>query len=377
MRSRFYLHLTRRILANKVRRRLGLPAIPYKVLWNTTYYCNSRCKTCNIWEIYPRSGGSQKDEIRRAEVSRIVGSLGKHLLWLSVTGGEPTLKLGVVETVNDIYDACPRLGLISVNTNAIIPKQAVKVLEGIAWHCRRAQIVASLSLDGVGKVHDEIRGMPGNFETVLETHRRLIEREEQLPNLRVAFQSTVSRHNLDHIPDLLQFCLVQGGEHIFTFAQETELYRNHGEGHDVTTDRSSLPSVLDEIIERFSVRHPRDLLMWSHLRLMRHFVEERRSPVPCTAGSSTITLGPTGEVSGCLFLDNSMGNAQSYGYDLMRLLQTKRARTVQRACSNCHQCWICCESFPSMMSSPLRTLVRILTPGPKESPAEEGLHARC
>src|ERR1035437_4832415 len=264
MRSAFYFYLAQRIVANKARRRFGFTGIPYKVLWNTTYYCNSRCKTCNIWQIYPESGGSQKDEIRRAEVDRIVGSLGKHLLWLTVTGGEPTLKLHMAETVNDIYDACPRLRLITVNTNAILPTQTVKTIAAVASHCRGARVMAALSLDGVGKLHDEIRGVPGNFEAVVECRRRLMELQRRLPNLRVVFQSTVSRHNLHRMPELMEFCRKQGDEHILTFAQESELYRNHGDGHDVTTDRFSLSQALDELAERLTVRAARDLLQWSH-----------------------------------------------------------------------------------------------------------------
>src|ERR1035437_9319233 len=189
MRSAFYFYLAQRIVANKARRRFGFTGIPYKVLWNTTYYCNSRCKTCNIWQIYPESGGSQKDEIRRAEVDRIVGSLGKHLLWLSVTGGEPTLKLHMAETVNDIYDACPHLRLITVNTNAILPNPTTKALEKVASHCSGARVVAALSLDGVGKLHDDIRGVPGNFESVEEFCRCLGELKPSFPNLPLAFQS--------------------------------------------------------------------------------------------------------------------------------------------------------------------------------------------
>ncbi len=375
MRPGFYIYLIGRIVHNKVRRRLGLAAIPYKLLWNTTYYCNSRCKTCNIWQIYPRSGGSQKDEIGQADVTRIVASLGKHLLWLTMTGGEPTLKLHMAETVNAIYDACPRLSLVTINTNAILPKQTVRVIEAIASHCHRAEVHAVLSLDGVGQVHDDIRGVPGNFEAVVESHRRFVNLKERLPNLRVGFQSTISHLNLDHILELLEFCLAHGDEHVLTFAQEAELYRNYGDGHDVTADRASLPQSLDALIGHFSVRRPRDLLQWTHMRLMRHFVEKRRAPVPCTAGSSTITLGPTGEVSGCLFLNNSMGNAKAHGYDLLHLLRTERARTVQRVSFDCNQCWTNCESFPSMLSSPLKTLARTLSSGRKVLPARKSAPA--
>jgi radical SAM protein with 4Fe4S-binding SPASM domain len=372
VKSGFYFYLGRRLVGNKLRRKFGRASIPYRVLWNTTYYCNSRCQTCNIWQIYPANGGSQKDEIQRAEVSRVIGSLGKHLLWLTVTGGEPTLKLHMAETVNDIYDACPHLSLITVNTNGILPNPVVKAFERIASHCSGAKVVAVLSLDGVGKLHDEIRGIPGNFAGIEECCRRLGELKDILPNLQLAFQSTVSRHNLRHLPALLDYCSRHADDHALTFAQEAELYCNYGEGHDVTADRPFLSLVLDDLIPHFAVRHPRHLLQWSHMRLMRHFVQGQSSPVPCTAGSSTITIGPTGVVSGCLFLDNSMGNVQQSEYNLLRLLRTPQARSVQKSCSTCHQCWTNCESFPSMMSSPIKTLLRILSSRPKHTRAITG-----
>jgi MoaA/NifB/PqqE/SkfB family radical SAM enzyme len=368
MRAGFHVRLVRRIAANAVRRRLGLSAIPFKLLWNTTYYCNSRCRTCNIWDIYP-TNGSQKDELGRAEVAEIVSSLGPHLLWLTMTGGEPTLKLHMADTVCDIYDACANLSFITVNSNAILPEPTVRAMDRIAAHCVRAEVLAVLSLDGVGKVHDDVRGAPGNFESVVETRRRLYELRRTRPNLGVCFQSTVSRHNLDHLEPLLDFCREGGDEHLLTFAQEAELYRNYGAGHDVTADRAVLPRVVQEISRRYRPRRLRDLVQWAHLRLMQRFLDTRHAPVPCTAGSSTITLGPRGDVSGCLFLANPMGNAKDFGHDLGRLLGTDRAREVQRACSTCSQCWTNCESFTSMLGSPLRTLARAITTRPRR-PAE-------
>jgi MoaA/NifB/PqqE/SkfB family radical SAM enzyme len=376
VRTGFYLRVLRRIAANGVRRRLGRAAIPYKLLWNTTYYCNSRCQTCNIWQIYP-AAGSQKDELQRGEVRRIVSSLRGDLLWLTMTGGEPTLKLHVAETVNEIYDDCPHLGFITVNTNAILPDQTLKVMEAIASHCQRAEVLAVLSLDGVGAVHDEVRGVPGNFAAVVETRRRLVEARRRLPNLGFCIQSTLSRHNLGHLPELLDFCRSNGDEHLLTFAQEAELYHNRGAGHDVTGDGDALPAVLREAYRRYRPRRARDVVQWAHLRLMRRFTDTGRAPVPCSAGSSTITLGPKGDVSGCLFLDNRMGNARDFGHDLRRLLGTEHARQVQRACRHCNGCWTNCESFTSMLGSPVKTAVRVLRVRPPSLPeAGSGVSAR-
>jgi len=375
MRPRFHLRVARRVVANRIRRWLGWPAIPYKVLWNTTYYCNSRCLSCNVWQIYPAEG-SQRDEIQRDEVRRILSSLGKDLLWLTMTGGEPTLKLQLAETINDVYDACPNLDFITVNTNAIIPQPTVNVMRKIAEHCRRAEVLAVLSLDGVGEVHDRIRGVEGNFDTVMETRRRILELRRELPNLGLCIQSTVSEHNLDHVDELMAFCKNNGDEHLLTFAQEAELYRNYGQGHDVALT-VALPAALRAIARSYRPRRGRDLVQWAHLRLLRHHAGTGRAPVPCSAGSSTVTLGPRGDVSGCLFLDNPMGRPLDHDHDLRRLLASERARAVQAACRSCNACWTNCESFTSMLASPVTTLVRALGAPPREdvreAPAAGGL----
>lgn len=361
----FHLRLARRVVANRLRRSVGRPAIPYKLLWNTTYYCNSRCQTCNVWKIYPAEG-SQRNELQRDEVRRVIASLGRDLLWLTMTGGEPTLKLRMPETVNDIYDACPNLGFITVNSNAIIPQRTVEVMRKIAEHCRRADVLAVLSLDGVGRVHDEIRGVPGNFAALMQARLGLLELRRRLPNLNLCIQSTVSRHNVEHLPELLAFCRRNGDEHLLTFAQEATLYRNRGDGHDVTAVEGTLAALLQAVSRSYRPRRLRDVVQWLHLRLLRHYAARRRAPVPCSAGSSTLTVGPRGEVSGCLFLDNVIGNARDSGYDLRRLLASERGRAVQAACRGCHECWTNCESFTSMLASPLAAVARALVPPPRE-----------
>lgn len=368
MRPGFLLRVARRVAANRARRWLGRPAIPYKVLWNTTYYCNSRCRSCNVWQIYPDEG-SQAGEIQRDEVGRTLSSLGPDLLWLTMTGGEPTLKLHLAETVSDVYDACPNLGFISVNTNAIIPEQTVKVMRQIAEHCRRAEVLAVLSLDGVGEVHDRIRGVDGNFEAVMETRRQILALGDEVPNLGLCIQSTVSEHNLDHVDDLMGFCRKNGDEHLLTFAQEAELYRNYGDGHDVASTLA-LPTALRAIARAYRPRRLRDLVQWFHLRLLRHHAATGRAPVPCGAGSSTLTLGPRGDVSGCLFLDNVIGHARDFDHDLRRLVNSEKGRAVQAACRSCDACWTNCESFTSMLSSPVVTLIRALGSRPSELAAE-------
>ena len=56
-------------------------------------------------------------------------------------------------------------------------------MEAIAAHCQRAEVLAVLSLDGVGAVHDAVRGDPGNFAAVMETRHLIKAAARELPNL--------------------------------------------------------------------------------------------------------------------------------------------------------------------------------------------------
>ena len=64
-----------------------------------------------------------------------------------------------------------------------------------------------------------------------------------------------------------------------------------------------------------------------------------------------------------------MGHARDYNHDLRRLLASERGRAVQAASRSCDHCWTNCESFTSMLSSPIATIVRALG-----TRALEGVH---
>jgi len=64
-----------------------------------------------------------------------------------------------------------------------------------------------VSLDGVGEVHDRVRGKPGNFERAAKVIDYL-QSSPMVSNLRIG--CTIIKENVYGLADLLEYCLSKG-----------------------------------------------------------------------------------------------------------------------------------------------------------------------
>ena len=85
-----------------------------------------------------------------------------------ITGGEPFLREDIVEVVRTVIRQCPKAE-ITISTNGFSPSLLKKQLAEIMK--TRRDIGLMVSLDGFGKVHEELKGVPGGFSLALETIR--------------------------------------------------------------------------------------------------------------------------------------------------------------------------------------------------------------
>src|SRR5712692_2224652 len=65
---------------------LGKPlALPMNLTISVSYRCNSRCKTCNVWQ-------RPNDDFTLEEYDKTFASIGRDAYWFTFSGGEPTLR---------------------------------------------------------------------------------------------------------------------------------------------------------------------------------------------------------------------------------------------------------------------------------------------
>ena len=169
----------------------GLPELlPLNLTLSPSPKCNSRCLTCNIWM-------KREDELTLDEWDKVLASLGRAPYWFTISGGEPLMYPHAVELAQLAYKHC-RPGVINIPTNAILASIPDKV-ERIAKSCPESQLIINLSLDGVGKKHDIIRGIPGNFEKFQGASGTVDGAKETTANLTVGIHSVVSVFSVGHL----------------------------------------------------------------------------------------------------------------------------------------------------------------------------------
>jgi len=178
---------------------------PIHLTFFVTRRCNARCPFCFYLRGDGLGGraGPAAPELTLEESEQVARSLGS-LLWLAFSGGEVFLRPDLVEITEAFYRHC-RPSFLLYSTNGFLPERIREVTEEILRRCPRSVVTVKLSLDGLGADHDQLRGVPGGFQKVLETHRLLSELLEAHPNFELGVNTVLCAANQDRIEEVLDF----------------------------------------------------------------------------------------------------------------------------------------------------------------------------
>lgn len=307
-----------------------------------TLKCNSRCATCyNLEALNPRTGHITDDEIR--EVARSLPNLAI----LSLSGGEPTLHRdlpGVIAT----FEAFSRPVAVNLPTNGVLPARIAENVDGM---CRatRAKVVVGIAVDGVGPLHDEIRRVPGNFESATETYHRLVALKRRHPNLRVSANTCVCQQNQSQIGAIREWVAASWPE---VEGHSMSLVRNPGESVSALTPAQASQR-LEELAADLEERRAYDTTVFGHLNhafwseyydLAREYRRGEPRRWHCTGGSTSLYVDGLANVYACEMLER-IGNLRDHGGSLEALLASaeaarQRDAIAARECRCDHACWV-------------------------------------
>src|SRR5260221_2388945 len=123
---------------------LGKPlALPMNLTISVSYRCNSRCKTCNVWQ-------RPNDDFTLEEYDRTFASIGHDAYWFTFSGGEPTLRKDLPEMVEAAYRHC-RPGIINIPTNGSQDNIIPDPIDPGYQAARTSEMNANRSPHGVGE----------------------------------------------------------------------------------------------------------------------------------------------------------------------------------------------------------------------------------
>lgn len=322
--------------------RAGISKVPgpMTLTFSVTNRCNSRCKTCNIWQIYPNHWQVAEDELTLDEIEKIFTSMPP-VYFFNLSGGEPFLRDDLPEIV-DLAVKYLKPQIIHSPTNAIMTNRVLKhtrtILENLRKRGLDTTVTIKPSIDGVGDLHDEVRGVKGNWPRLLETIKGLQALGEEFPNLHVELGTVVSNFNKDHLEEIEDFVYSLGVQSYRNeIAEQREEFFNIGDPITPTAEEYAqlMGAFAAKVRANLPTKRPLARLTES-LRLVYYelaapIVQENRQVIPCYAGISNVHLTPHGVLWPCCVLGYAkpLGDLRENGYDFWKVWRSTQADEVR------------------------------------------------
>lgn len=325
---------------------------PYKLTYAVTYWCNYRCKTCNIWQRKP------VNELKFEEIEKFF-TRNNFFQWLHLTGGEPFLRKDFIDICESIVRTNKDLILLNFPTNGYLTDKIVSGVERLL-RSKPRRIFITVSMDGDESLNDMIRGIPGGWKHQIETFKGL----RKLPEVKVVLGMTLSSYNFDDFPRTFEAAkdvipdLTYDDFHI-NIVHESEHYYGHDEEEQkrLRPDNTALiATIKDYQRRRGHAFHPVNLLEHSYLSLVPSYLMRGISPLPCQSLNASYFMDSWGNVYPCITYNKILGNIRETDYLLKPIWDDEKTRQLQKDIFNlnCPQCWTPCEAYQTVMGNMFR-----------------------
>jgi radical SAM protein with 4Fe4S-binding SPASM domain len=354
-----YDHLQRgALLAGRLARaNVGRLTYPLKLNLALTYWCQYKCKTCNIWKRRPT------DELTTAEIVTFVRE-NPAVSWLDVTGGEIFLRDDITDIFDAIVDSWQDLFILHFPTNGFLTNQIVGLAERVA-RSRVPHVIVTVSIDGDEAMNDDVRGIKGGFRRQVETLNAL----RRIDGIRAVVGMTLSRFNVGHVERTFDAIraecpgLEMSDFHV-NFAQVSDHYYANAGDAVVAPRDAALRELRWYRDRRGNGRTPADWVEGKFLRELESFLQTGRTPMPCHSLRSSCFIDPWGTVFPCITYSRPLGRLRETGMRLAPIWNSEDTRTTQHEIwsGDCPQCWTACEAYHTILGNLARPFAGPATP---------------
>ncbi len=299
-------------------------AVKPRFLWfGVTDLCNSRCATCNIWRMSPCP-----NPLSPLDLEKILSDpLWNCVEYVINSGGEPSLRSDLKQILHIEHEKLPGARL-QLSTNGILVE---RILDAVGYVIEElgCPIDVGVSLDGVGKSHDVVRGVPGNFERVDQLlHELSIIRKIHPDLLNVTVGSTLTDQTVRSSGELVSYAKRLNIPFMFHWFNQSSFYGN-------TNEKNLASSIARNAIEStMPCSLYRDMWVQSlHTGKIPTF--------NCFALYSFLVLKCNGDIAPCLSLwDTVVGNMRdSPPSKVWSNRRAQNARKIVKGCSGCLNSW--------------------------------------
>ncbi len=325
---------------------------PYKLNFAITYWCQSRCQHCLIWQIRPK-GELTLDEIKE------LAKQNSYLQWVELTGGEPFLRQDIVEIAKSFYENCKGLYLLTMPTNSLCNyDMEIKKIEEIA-KLGIPNVVITASLDGYRELEDKVRGIPGNYDKAIRMFKGIMELRKRYKNLVPTFGFTVINTNAGQFERTVTEVMKDVPEADYSnfhinIGQVSDNYYGNRNNPIVAPTELAMKDV-DFLLSKMKGTREQGLdltakayLETKYLENLREFLRTKNSPIANRDGELSVFLDSYGNLYPSIMTTEKLGNVREDGYRLDKLVAAINPATRKE------RHFTACESYQSILGALLK-----------------------
>jgi len=170
--------------------------------------CNSACQSCNSG-LSTKIGSLESKHYPRVDNYEVLRKLPlERVIELDVNGGEPTASKNYKKLLSELPT---NVKIVRMNTNG---SRVIKEIEDVLK--KNIMVIVTMSLDGIGKVHDYTR-WPIKWIDYKKTVDTYLGLQEKYKLLQLDMWTTVSCFNVKTLPDIINFAKNKNIPHDWSF----------------------------------------------------------------------------------------------------------------------------------------------------------------
>jgi len=303
----------------------------------STYRCNARCHMCNTWK-FPTTAEQEMDP-------KYYESL-PHLKFMNITGGEPFLRKDLEDIIKVVKPKCDR---ICISTNGYFTDRVVALAEKF-----NGELGFRISLEGLPKANDELRGISDGFDHGLRTLLQL----KRMGLKDIGFGITISDRNAKDVLELYELAKGLGVE--FATAVVHNAYYFHKFDNEITDKEGVSESIRELIRELLKTKRPKNWFRAYFNHGIINYIHGGDRLMPCEMGEDLFLIEPWGDIRPCNVLEESMGNLKEA--DFQTIWNSARAAEVRKNARCCGKnCWMIGSVSPAIKKdkwTPLKWILK-------------------
>lgn len=288
--------------------------------------CNSQCQTCSAWK-------KTKSENILNYPQILSNPLLKNVNYIINSGsGEPSLAdlESILLTEHKYFPNAT----LQISTNGLLPD---KILSAVYKSLILGiKIDVGVSLDGIGKRHDDFRGVEGNFNKITQLLSSLLKLKKSFPSLlSYCVGSTLTDYTVQEAKEMKLLAAMSGAGFMWNWYNPAESF------YGKTNFKTKNSLIIDEVKKLPSNPY--------NDRWLKSLQTGKIPKFKCYALRSFLAIRCNGDVVPCLSrYDQSIGNIMTDNHQF--LLNSPKAKETKIKISNCKGClnsWGCWWSLNS------------------------------